>query len=68
MPKVTFIIDGEPQTVEFEHGTAAVLAPRQARVVPRRRQEPRRAARARLRRQLRLHDLPRHHPRRRRRT
>jgi 2Fe-2S ferredoxin len=20
MPKVTFIIDGEPQTVEFEHG------------------------------------------------
>ena len=21
MPKVTFIIDGEPQTVEFEHGT-----------------------------------------------
>ena len=47
---------------------AAVLASRQARVVPRRRHEPRRAARARLRRQLRLHDLPRHHPRRARRT
>ena len=45
-------------------GQAAVLASRQARVVPRRRQEPRRAAGARLRRQLRVHHLPRHHPRR----
>ena len=42
---------------------AAVLASRQARVVSRRREELRRPARARLRRQLRLHDLPRHHPR-----
>ena len=39
MPKVTFIIDGEAQTVEFEHGQAAVHASRQARVVSRRRQE-----------------------------
>ena len=39
----------------------AVLEPRQAGVVSRPRQELPRAARARLRRQLRLHDLPRDH-------
>src|SRR6267378_6566869 len=42
---------------------AAVLTPRQAGIVSRRRQKPPCPARARVRRQLRVHDVSRHHPR-----
>ena len=62
-PKSLSSSTARPTVVEFEHGKLPYSQSRQARVVSRRRQALRRAARARLRRQLRLHDLPRHHPR-----
>ena len=68
MPKVTFIIDGEAKTVEFEHGKLPYShhgKPESFLDVAKNFDI---GARARLRRQLRLHDLPRHHPRGRRRT
>ena len=63
MPKVTFIVDGETQIARGRSGDAAVLAPRAAGIAARHRQEPRHPARARVRRQLRVHDLPRDRPR-----
>ena len=62
MPKVTFIIDGEPQTVEFEHGKLPYTHHGKPESFLDVAKNFRRAARARVRRQLRLHHLPRDHP------
>ena len=61
MPKVTFIIDGEAQTVEFEHGKLPYTHHGKPESFLDVAKNFGIAARARLRRQLRVHDLPRHH-------